>query len=329
MAVQAFGYLGISTQSIDDWSDFATRQLGLQLVDQTTSSRAFRMDDRRQRVILDKERPDSERFFGWEVADAGSLEGLAEKLETASVAVRREPASLADQRFVRDLISFRDPAGNRLEAFYGPSLADTPFAPGRSISGFRTGVEGMGHVVLMVADFEAALAFYRDLLGFRISDYMRTPRVCFLHVNARHHSLALFEHPRQGMHHLLVELYSLDDVGQGYDIARAQADRVKVSLGRHNNDYMTSFYMQTPSNFLVEYGWGGREVDVATWQPIEMSTLVSFWGHEGLGQAVHGDAPLPAPLLPEGRRAPLQVMEGNYERLSGVCPWWDAMIAAR
>jgi hypothetical protein len=34
---------------------------------------------------------------------------------------------------------------------------------------------------------------------------------------------------------------------------------------------------------------------------------------------------LPAP--PEGRRAPLQVMDGNYQRLSGVCPWWNAMVA--
>jgi len=34
---------------------------------------------------------------------------------------------------------------------------------------------------------------------------------------------------------------------------------------------------------------------------------------------------LPAP--PEGRRAPLQVMGGNYPRRSGVCPWWNAMVA--
>ena len=70
--------------------------------------------------------------------------------------------------------------------------------------------------------------------------------------------------------------------------SRGRADRVKVSLGRHHNDYMTSFYMQTPSNFLVEYGWGGREVNVATWQPTEMSTLASFWGHDGLMQAMRG-----------------------------------------
>jgi len=33
------------------------------------------------------------------------------------------------------------------------------------------------------------------------------------------------------------------------------------------------------------------------------------------------------PAPPEGRRAPLQVMDGNYPRLSGVCPWWNAMVA--
>jgi hypothetical protein len=37
------------------------------------------------------------------------------------------------------------------------------------------------------------------------------------------------------------------------------------------------------------------------------------------------DVRLPAP--PEGRRAPLQLMDGNYPRLSGVCPWWNAMVA--
>ncbi len=332
MAVQALGYLGISAQSIDEWSNFATRQLGLQLVDRAASSCAFRMDDRRQRVIVDKERPDTERFFGWEVSDAASFDALAGKLEAAGVAVRREPAALADQRFVRDLISFRDPAGNRIEVFHGPSLADTPFTPGRNISGFRAGSLGVGHVVLTVTDFDAALAFYRDLLGFRISDFRREPKICFLHVNARHHSLALFEYPRQGMHHLMMELYSLDDVGQGYDLARTESDRVKVSLGRHNNDYMTSFYMQTPSDFLIEYGWGGREVNVATWQPVEMDTYASFWGHDGLRAAVRGDAPPPEhlpPPPPEGRRAPIQVIEGNYQRLSGVCPWWDAVTAGR
>ena len=115
MAVQALGYLDIGTQNIDEWSDFAARQLGLQLVDSGVSCRAFRMDDRRQRVIVDN----AERFFGREVADAASFDALAGKLEAAGVAVQREPAALVDQRFVRDLISFRDPAGNCSRSFTG------------------------------------------------------------------------------------------------------------------------------------------------------------------------------------------------------------------
>jgi hypothetical protein len=66
MAVQALGYLGIGTQDIDEWSDFATPRLGLQLVDRGVSRRAFRVDDRRRRVVVEKERPDAERFFGWD-----------------------------------------------------------------------------------------------------------------------------------------------------------------------------------------------------------------------------------------------------------------------
>ena len=50
----------------------------------------------------------------------------------------------------------------------------------------------MGHVLVMVQDMTTALAFYRDLLGFRISDNTSAPvSACFLHVNPRHHSIAL------------------------------------------------------------------------------------------------------------------------------------------
>lgn len=334
MAVTAFGYIGIGSADLDAWSDFAIRQLGLQQVDGGRASRAFRMDDRRQRIIADRDTA-AERYFGWEVADGAALDALGARLETAGIPVRQEPTALADRRFVSGLISFRDPDGNRLEAFHGPMLADEPFKPGWNISGFRTGTQGLGHAVLMVADFDVALAFYQGLMGFRISDFIRVPvKAAFLHVNSRHHSVALFEHPqRTGMHHLMMELYSLDDVGQGYDRALGVSDRVAVTLGRHHNDYMTSFYMRSPSNFLVEYGWGARDVDAANWQPEEMNTLASFWGHDGLMRSVAGDhAPPPdhlPPPPPEGRRAPVQVMEGNYAKLSGVCPWWDATVTGR
>ena len=196
------------------------------------------------------------------------LEALAAKLEGAGVAVTSETQALADARRVRHLISFSDPAGNRLEAFHGAEIDDTPFKPGRNISGFRTGPLGLGHAVLTVENIAPMMSFYVDLLGFHLSDYILKPfRAYFFHVNARHHSLALIETGKSGMHHLMVELFSLDDVGQAYDIAQAE-ERVGVTLGRHTNDFMTSFYCKSPSSFMIECGWGGREIDVILHGPV-------------------------------------------------------------
>ena len=60
--------------------------------------------------------------------------------------------------------------------------------------------------------------------------------------------------------------------------------------------------MHTPSDILVEYGWGGLEVDDATWQPQEMTSVASFWGHHGLFDGMGPDGPPPM-QPPEGPRA--------------------------
>ena len=130
------------------------------------------------------------------------------------------------------------------------------------------------------------------------------------------------------MHHLMVELFSLDDVGQCYDIAMTQADRVNVTLGRHTNDFMTSFYAKSPSAFMVECGWGGLEIDPQNWTPVEMHEGPSLWGHERVwlkekDRTIAREMRMNAAR--EGLRAPVQVMEGNYNLMSGTCAWWDGV----
>jgi len=328
MAVQALGYAGFGSAALEDWRQFGTGLVGLQAVERGNSLLAFRMDDRKQRIVIDRSLPEGARFFGWEVADAADLDALAARLEAAGVEVSAEPQTLADTRRVRGLISFRDPAGNRLEAFYGAEIAEEPFSPGRSISGFRTGPLGLGHAVLTVENIDAVMPFYVELLGFALSDYMQKPfRAYFFHINARHHSLALIETGSNGMHHLMVEMFSLDDVGQSYDVALHE-ERVNVTLGRHTNDFMTSFYARTPSAFMVECGWGGREIEPSTWKPVEMHDGPSLWGHERVwlpekDRDVAREMRLRAAA--SGLRAPVQVMDGNYKLMPGACPWWDGV----
>jgi hypothetical protein len=120
----------------------------------------------------------------------------------------------------------------------------------------------------------------------------------------------------------MVEVGMLDDLGQGYDLAMLEEGRVAYSLGRHSNDWMTSFYTNTPSGFFVEYGWGGRLIDPASWQPHETFDGPSYWGHERLhmpdGGAREGLRAMRLDAAARGLRAPDPSATG--------CAWADARL---
>jgi 2,3-dihydroxybiphenyl 1,2-dioxygenase len=329
MGIQALGYMGVHSRNMEDWSNYGTRQLGLQRIDRSASTLAFRMDDRKQRIIVNKDGSDGIGFFGWEVTDAAALEALGVRLEASGVKIERGTRALADERHVADLIIFQDPIGNRLEVFHGAASASDAFVPGRSISGFRTGALGLGHVVFGVESADTVHRmepFYRNLLGFRLTDYYSEPfEARFLHINPRHHSLAFVATGKNEFHHLMMELFSFDDIGQGYDLANAE-DRVATTLGRHTSDFMTSFYSRTPSQFMIEYGWGGRSIEPDNWQPHERRSGPSLWGHERVWtseEVTNKARAMRHANAANGLRAPVQVLEGNYQLMSGACPWWD------
>jgi len=333
MHLQALGYVGIRTKKLEDWSAYATRFLGLQLVDRSRNALAFRMDDRKQRIVVEAEQGEGPSFYGWEVENAKALDDLAARLERSGVSIARGSRALADERRVKDLIVFSDPIGNRLEIFHGAEIATDPFRPGRAISGFRTGALGMGHAVLTAERLDEVLPFYQDVLGFKPSDYILKPfKAYFFHVNPRHHSLAFIDTGKNGIHHLMMETCFLDDVGQAYDLALRKPEMIGTTLGRHVNDEVTSFYSWSPSEFLVEYGWGGRTIEPATWTPHERTEGPSLWGHDRswLSDEAREEArSMRVKVAEAGGRVPLNVMAGNYKLAADVSPGWTMNVPAR
>lgn len=216
-------------------------------------------------------------FIGWEVAGPQELESLATDLEAAGVAVHQP--GLATERGVLDLISVQDPAGNQVEFFYGPSVTAKPFRSPQDVE-FVTGEQGLGHVVLGSPNAEEMERFYLDVLGFRVSDRIDLGRVValFTHINPRHHSLALVTAEERLFHHFMLQTANLDMVGAAIDRTLATGARPASSLGKHSNDHMVSFYLQTPSSCQIEYGWDGREPNIEPWTTVVYDGS-SVWGH--------------------------------------------------
>ncbi len=285
------GYLGFSVTDLDAWERFSAEVLGLESRGRDDEGTLrVRMDGHHHRFLFFEGSEDDLSLIGWETADQASLDALAARLESAGVAVRRGDAEARNRRLVVDLIEFVDPNGIKSEAYCGPLVSrDRPFQSKRPIGRFVADHLGLGHITMSVNSLDESLHFYRDVIGMRLTDWVRPQpergvesklNLAFLHCNPRHHSLAFWEVPTpKRLHHFMIQVERLDDVGSTYDLCHDEGVPIELSLGRHTNDEMLSFYMVSPSGFAVEYGWGGLEVDESHWQ-VQLHTTGSSWGHK-------------------------------------------------
>jgi 2,3-dihydroxybiphenyl 1,2-dioxygenase len=266
--IRNLAYVGFRSPNADEWRTFGPEVLGVELApDGPDGAVRLRVDDAAHRIAIHPGERNELAYVGWQVDD---LDATTRALDDAGIDV--EAGSFADP------FGFRHELVTTLEQ--GP-----PFAPGRPMSGFVTGEQGLGHVVLIVPDLAAGEAFYTDVLGFRLSDSVEAGlSLRFFHCAgsaARHHTVAMASVPGMvGMHHLMLEVRSLDDVGTALDIVHERELKLAMTLGRHTNDLMTSFYVRTPSGFEIEYGTGGLVVDDDTWE-VGLHDSQSIWGHKG------------------------------------------------
>lgn len=278
--ITSLAYAGFTTSETEAWTSFGPEVLGAQMVEHPEGAVALRFDDRAARLMLHPAEVNDLAYIGWDCGSSAGVAAAAQRVEAAGLKTTDEP-HLTDVRNVAQCVSFADPFGNRHELTHGLAGAG-PFTPGRPLQGcFLTGQGGLGHLVMMVPDLDAGMAFYTDTLGFLVSDHIEDGlSLRFLHCNARHHTVALAAVPGMvGVHHLMLELTHLDDVGTALDIVNERQIPLAMTMGRHTNDLMTSFYVRTPSGFEIEYGTGGVLIDDADWE-IQTHNAQSLWGHK-------------------------------------------------
>jgi 3,4-dihydroxy-9,10-secoandrosta-1,3,5(10)-triene-9,17-dione 4,5-dioxygenase len=294
--LKSLGYISISTNDIDRWRHFAFRVLGFAEGKGPDAAALYlRMDERAARIVVVPGEADRVLTVGWEARDHAALQRVKATLDGAGVAFKQLSVDEAEARRVEEAITFEDPAGTTLEVFHGAVLDHSPVITPFGAK-FVTGDQGLGHIVLPATDPNGVFDFYTGVLDFRSRGAFRVPvmrepkefgpvRVRFLGINERHHSLAIcpaahLRDPR--VVHIMVEVDTLDAVGQALDRVNAEGIQLSSTLGRHTNDNMVSFYVRAPGDWDIEFGTDGMRVD-ETYYTAEEITADSYWGHQWVG----------------------------------------------
>jgi 3,4-dihydroxy-9,10-secoandrosta-1,3,5(10)-triene-9,17-dione 4,5-dioxygenase len=288
MPIRSLGYVRWRTPKLDEWVDFATNILGfMPSPGPESDTRYFRIDDHPYRFAVIEGAEAGIDAIGIEVGDDLELAAVCRDLEAAGQKVVPGSEADADARLVSGVAYWTDPAGSNIELFHGPTL-DHELLVTPLVSGFTTGDMGMGHVVIGSPNAAEAVDAYRDVLHmhsrntmrFRMAPDLPLVNMWFLGCNPRHHTLAFMNMEWPGtMAHFMVEAASIDDVGRAYDRCIDAGVGIAMTLGKHTNDHMISFYCIAPDDLQIEFGHGGIRIDGAEMPTTYEITKVSFWGH--------------------------------------------------
>lgn len=287
--IRGLAYVVVNTTDVSQWERYGEDVLGMMAKPAPDGGLYLKMDERPFRFLIQHAETEGYAASAWEVLNAEAFAYALRVLAKAGVeAVMGNEAQCA-LRKVQQVAMFRDPSGNRHEIVWGCQKDFRRFVSPQGVERFVTGDLGMGHTVLPAPQFDATWAFFRDVMGFGLSDIYKhragpdapVQRIHFTHCNnGRQHSLALFEAEiPSGCAHVNVEVASITDVGRAHDRRQHHGVKLMASLGQHANDQMFSFYMATPSGFALEYGAGGLVVDWSKHAAFE-ATEISLWGHD-------------------------------------------------
>jgi catechol 2,3-dioxygenase-like lactoylglutathione lyase family enzyme len=125
-------------------------------------------------------------------------------------------------------------------------------------------VQKIGHVVLKARDLARSVAFYTQVLGFRVTDAypesMMPGGMVFMRLNADHHGVALIGDPltdasHHELHHMAFEVATLDEVFRARDHLRAH--KVPISFeGRRRAGCQIAVEFTDPDGHCLEIYWG-------------------------------------------------------------------------
>jgi catechol 2,3-dioxygenase-like lactoylglutathione lyase family enzyme len=206
-------------------------------------------------------------------ASRGDVDALHAKVVDAGCRIIHPPCDLAV------------PGGGYGFRFFSPDgltfevSSDVARGSAREMKRWEGIPKKISHIVLHSPDHNAAVKFFTDILGFRVSDWLGD-FMCFLRCNSAHHRLAVLPGP-PCLNHVAYDMLTLDDMMRGIHRLKQKGTDIRWGPGRHTAGNNTFSYFTTPAEFAVEYTAELDEVDDDTWQSqvhVPAPLVMDQWG---------------------------------------------------
>ena len=229
-------------------SSFYEDVVGLMPLDDDSGARSFAAGQDGERLVLRAGSTPGCSLTVWRLASDGELDRLAARLAAAGVAFEHT-AGQDGERALR----FVEPVTGAALAFEGPGHAvrSRPFV----IS--HTRIQRLGHVVFATPHADAAVAWARERLDFRLSDWIDCGTT-FLRpaLSPYHHGLGITRASTAGLHHLNFMVSEIDDIGRAWHRMARRGVRVVFGPGRHPISGSVFLYFLDPDGLTLEYSFG-------------------------------------------------------------------------
>lgn len=152
---------------------------------------------------------------------------------------------------------------------------------------------GLAHAVFHTPDPALAAAWYEEVLGLRIADWLGDG-MCFLRgATSKHHCFALIAGP-PALNHIAFEMTGADDMMRG--LGRMVQNEIPLMWGpgRHVAGDNTFAYFLTPAGHMFEYT---AEVEhlPEDWTPRRLPRVPEMMDQWGTGRITH-PGPFPKPV---------------------------------
>ena len=149
----------------------------------------------------------------------------------------------------------------------------------------------ISHIVMHSPRHQEEIAFFTDVLGFRISDWLGD-FMCFLRCNTAHHRIAFLPGP-PCLNHVAYDMPNIDELMRGIARLKRQDVDLRWGPGRHTAGNNTFSYFCTPNGFAVEYTSDLEEVDFDAHQAQVIPPAPQIMDQWGIG--VGGPQTMPHP----------------------------------